>query len=151
MAWMVTCASWPMFSSFDARSEVVWLSMVKLQETWDNGTNCLLWLSRIDSAVWQWKDGPHEIESTLAGELRRGYWWQFANERLIISGRDPGFEDKSIAGDDQLLKAASTCMDCRRSAPHGEVRHSLAKASDMKSFLKLIGLKIEHKDDCDYK
>ena len=87
----------------------------------------------------------------LAGELRRGYWWQFANERLIISGRDPGFEDKSKADDDQLLKAASTCMDCRRSAPHGEVRHSLAKASDMKSFLKLIGLKIEHKDDCDYK
>jgi hypothetical protein len=42
-------------------------------------------------------------------------------------------------------------MDCRRSAPHGEVRHSLAKASDMKSFLKLIGLKIEHNADCDYK
>jgi hypothetical protein len=86
----------------------------------------------------------------LAGELRNGYWWQFANERVVIDGKDPEFNEKSTADDDQLVKAASTCMECRQSAPHVGVRDSVAKASDMKSFLKLIMPKIVHSKVCDF-
>jgi hypothetical protein len=86
----------------------------------------------------------------LADELRKGYWWQLANERLIAGGKEPDFNDKSKADDEQLVKAASTCMDCRRSAPHPAVRDAVAKAIDMKAFLKLVGPKIEHKASCDY-
>jgi hypothetical protein len=86
----------------------------------------------------------------LAEELRKGYWWQFANERVIIDGKDPEFSEKSGADDGQLVKAASTCMECRHSAPHAGVRESVANASDMKSFLKLILPKIEHSKKCDF-
>jgi hypothetical protein len=86
----------------------------------------------------------------LAGELRMGYWWQFANERAIIGDKDPDFSGKSTADDDQLVRAASTCMECRQSAPRAEVRDSVAKANDMKSFLKLIMPKIEHSKKCDF-
>jgi hypothetical protein len=100
--------------------------------------------------VWQFERMDCVKLKALAGELRKGYWWQFANERMITDGKDSDFSEKSTADDDQLVKAASTCMECRQSATHAGVRDSVAKASDMKSFLKLIMPKIVHSKKCDF-
>ena len=100
--------------------------------------------------MWQFERMDCVKLKALAGELRMGYWWQFANERMITDGKDSDFSEKSTADDDQLVKAASTCMECRQSATHAGVRDSVAKASDMKSFLKLIMPKIVHSKKCDF-
>ena len=87
-------------------------------------------------------------QKELASQLRQGNCWQYANDRVARLGdRSPG---KQRATDWELVKAASTCFYCRRSAANDEINQAMSDAHDDESFLELIQSDIEHALDCDY-
>ena len=88
-------------------------------------------------------------QKELASQLRQGHCWQYANDRATRS-RDTVVRDKQRATDWELVKAASTCVYCRRSAANDEINQEISDAHDDESFLELIQSDIEHAVDCDY-
>lgn len=88
-------------------------------------------------------------QKELASQLRQGNCWQYANDRAARS-RDTVFRDKQTATDWELVKVASTCLFCRRSAADDEINQAMSHAHNAESFLELIQSDIEHALDCDY-
>ena len=85
-------------------------------------------------------------QKQLADELRQGHAWRYADGLCVHSGGKYG--DKSKATDWELLKAASTCNGCNKSATNEEIEGAVADADDYKSFATLIAPSIEHALDC---
>ena len=82
----------------------------------------------------------------LAEELREGAAWQYADGLMAAIGENVA--NKSEATDGELVKAASTCHTCNRSATNDDIEESIADAHSYSSFAKLIAPRIEHADDC---
>ena len=88
-------------------------------------------------------------QKELASQLRQGHCWQYANDR-VARLRGTSVREKQRATDWELVKAASTCVYCRRSAANDEINQAMSDAHDDESFLELIQSDIEHAVDCDY-
>jgi hypothetical protein len=58
--------------------------------------------------------------------------------------------DKKRATDWELVKTASTCFGCSRSACDDEIKQAIDQAHDHESFNELIATCIEHGLDCVY-
>lgn len=85
-------------------------------------------------------------QKQLADELRQGHAWRFADGlRVSIGGK---YDDKTKANDWELVKAASTCNSCGKSATNEEISEAVADAHDYKSFATLIAPCLEHAHDC---
>lgn len=80
-------------------------------------------------------------------ELREGHAWKYADGLSYSVGMK--HSDKSKATDWDLIKAASTCSTCTRSACDEEIEEAIGFAHDYESFAKEIGQYIEHASDCD--
>lgn len=85
-------------------------------------------------------------QDKLVEELRAGHAWKYADGPVYSQGTK--FSDKSKATDVELLKAASTCHCCNRSATSEEVQEAIEFAHDYKSFSNEILRYIEHASDC---
>lgn len=70
--------------------------------------------------------------TTLADELRKGHAWRYADGLVVASGTK--HSDKAAATEWELVKAASTCNACTRSATTEEIERAIADAHDYQSF-----------------
>lgn len=85
-------------------------------------------------------------QKQLADELRKGHAWRFADGlQMSVGGK---YDDKTKATDWELVKAASTCNSCGKSASNDEIEEAVAEAHNYNSFATLIAEYIEHTDDC---
>ena len=87
-------------------------------------------------------------QEKLVEELREGHAWKYADGPVYSQGTK--YSDKSKATDLELLKAASTCHNCNRSATSEEVQEAIEFAHDYDSFSNEILRYIEHASDCDF-
>jgi hypothetical protein len=84
----------------------------------------------------------------LADELRQGHCWRYVDEMAAHIGGQK--VDKKRATDWELVKTASTCFGCERSACDDEIKQAIAQAHDHESFNELIATCVEHALDCVY-
>ena len=82
----------------------------------------------------------------LSDELRQGHAWKYADGLVAAYGTK--FSDKAKATDWELVKAASTCHACGRSATTDDIERAEEQSHDYPSFKSLIALCIEHALDC---
>ena len=85
-------------------------------------------------------------QSQLAEELRQGHCWKYADG--LVAKMVPG-EDKATASEWKLVKLASTCHECGRSATTEEIETAVSLATDYESFASLIYPQIEHAMECE--
>lgn len=85
-------------------------------------------------------------KQAFVNELREGHAWKYADGLCYSEGMK--HSDKSKATDWDLIKAASTCSTCNRSASNEEIEEAIEFAHDYESFAKEIGQYIEHASDC---
>ena len=87
-------------------------------------------------------------QQQLADELRQGHCWRYVDELVACIGDKA--VDKKRATDWELVKTASTCFGCMRSACDDEIKQAIAQAHDHESFNELIATCVEHALDCVY-
>lgn len=85
-------------------------------------------------------------QQQLADMLREGHAWRYADG--LVVAHNTKHSDKTIATDWELVKAASTCNACGRSATTKDIEEAVTDAHDYKSFATLIARCIEHAHDC---
>lgn len=84
---------------------------------------------------------------TLADALRDGFAWKYLDGPVVSEGTK--HSDKSKATDWELVKAASTCHTCGRSATNDAIERAVADANDLKSFSEIVSDDVEHAMDCE--